>query len=291
MKVSDKGIAEIISHEAIVPMPYRDSVGVWTFGVGHTANAGPPNPLDYPRGKEQPLSEVIRVFRKDLAKFEARVNSAIKVPVSQSEFDAAVSFDFNTGGIYKATWVKLLNQGNRAGAARAMMNWNKPPEIKKRREKEQRLFRDGVYSSGGFANVYPATTGGSIQWSKGRRVNVAEVIGTEPGTPELGLTKEQILDAQTDLAAIGIDPGPLDGIWGPKTEAAVLAFQKSRDDLADTGVLDPQTDAALDMAADDVTQEEPGQPDDPGPAPSPDPEEPESDGWIIRFLRWLFRAG
>ena len=30
---------------------------------------------------------------------------------------------------------------------------------------------------------------------------------------------------QTTLAEAGYDPGPVDGIYGPKTEAAVKAFQ------------------------------------------------------------------
>jgi GH24 family phage-related lysozyme (muramidase) len=34
LTTSAKGKLEIISHEAIVLCPYRDSVGVWTWGVG-----------------------------------------------------------------------------------------------------------------------------------------------------------------------------------------------------------------------------------------------------------------
>jgi hypothetical protein len=36
MRVSPQGIAELASHEGIVPYPYLDSVGVWTLGIGHT---------------------------------------------------------------------------------------------------------------------------------------------------------------------------------------------------------------------------------------------------------------
>ena len=38
--VSTRGLVEIASHEGIVPMPYFDSVGVLTFGIGHTRSAG-----------------------------------------------------------------------------------------------------------------------------------------------------------------------------------------------------------------------------------------------------------
>jgi GH24 family phage-related lysozyme (muramidase) len=39
MKVSDLGLAELAGHEAIVTRRYKDSVGVWTVGVGQTWNA------------------------------------------------------------------------------------------------------------------------------------------------------------------------------------------------------------------------------------------------------------
>ena len=40
MTVSRRGVLEIAEHEGIVLGPYRDSAGVWTYGVGHTAGAG-----------------------------------------------------------------------------------------------------------------------------------------------------------------------------------------------------------------------------------------------------------
>ena len=55
MKMSDRGRAELAGHEGIVPGPYLDSVGVWTFGVGHTANAGAPDPRAMPRGMPQDI--------------------------------------------------------------------------------------------------------------------------------------------------------------------------------------------------------------------------------------------
>ena len=40
MRVSAKGVIELISHEAIVLNSYHDTKGVWTFGVGVTDSAG-----------------------------------------------------------------------------------------------------------------------------------------------------------------------------------------------------------------------------------------------------------
>lgn len=168
------GLIEIASHEGIVTSKYRDSVGVWTIGIGHTANAGSPNPASV--AGELPIPEIIEIFQRDVEKFEYRVRRAFTRPLTQAQFDAAVSFDFNTGGIHKATWVKMFNAGDVKGARASFMAWRKPPEIIPRREKERDLFFDGRYSSGGYANVYPANSQGRVQWSKGKRVNVARLL-------------------------------------------------------------------------------------------------------------------
>ena len=181
MKISDAGLVEIASHEGIVLSPYKDSVGVWTFGIGHTAAAGPPDPAQLPKGVERPMIEALEVFRRDLVKYEREVDEAVMVPLAQHEFDALVSFHYNTGGIHRAKLTEYLNAGNRAAAAGAFMGWSKPPEIIPRRQKEQRLFRDGVYSNDGYVTVYPADSAGRVLWSKARRVKASDLFGA--GSP------------------------------------------------------------------------------------------------------------
>ncbi|WP_412507539.1 lysozyme [Roseovarius sp. SYSU LYC5161] len=152
MKTSDKGILEIAAHEGIVPAPYRDSVGTWTYGIGHTAAAGSPDPQEMngamPENVDAALARCIRIFRDDLKQYEERVSDAISVPLAQHEFDALVSFDFNTCGIYRAELTKALNRGH-PDAARHFMGWLKPPEIRKRRMAEMRLFETGQYGTSG----------------------------------------------------------------------------------------------------------------------------------------------
>lgn len=168
MRVSDKGLLEIAEHEGIVPAPYKDSVGVWTFGIGHTALSGnPPDPQEM--GSAMPTTDAelrarimraMEIFRADIRVFEDRVNKWVNVPLEQHEFDALVSFDFNTGGIrYRskrtglmtsAVLVQALNRGEpKAQAARHFMGWLKPPEIRGRREAEMKLFLTGDYSANG----------------------------------------------------------------------------------------------------------------------------------------------
>lgn len=72
-----------------------------------------------------------------------------------------------------------------------------------------------------------------------------EQLGLEPepvveATPDLHTT----LGIQEALAALGFDPGPLDGVPGPLTRAALQAFQRSAG-ITDDGVPGPITRSAL----------------------------------------------
>jgi lysozyme len=191
MQVSQKGIAALIAHEGIVPGPYLDSVGVWTYGIGHTAAAGYPNPASLPRGVptdlDAALAEVFKVFADDLQAYSDAVNRAIRVPVKQHEFDAAVSFHYNTGRISTATWVQTLNAGNRALASDQIMNWRSPPEIIPRREDEQKLFRDGIYPSA-RGTVWGVSAQGRVIWKPLKTLSGGDIealMGGEklPATP------------------------------------------------------------------------------------------------------------
>jgi uncharacterized protein (TIGR02594 family) len=57
-----------------------------------------------------------------------------------------------------------------------------------------------------------------------------------------------VLDIQRRLLALGFNPGAVDGAWGPRTRAAVIAFQKSAG-LDPDGVVGPKTIDALNTHA------------------------------------------
>lgn len=170
MRLSREGALELIGHEAVVLTRYRDSKGIWTIGVGHTAEAGAPDPERYL--EEMPLAEAIALFRRDLRRYEDEVNAAIEPPLSQTEFDALVSFHFNTGGIRQAALTASINRGDKTAAAEQFMSWRRPVEIIGRRRKEQRLFREGIYSNNGKAQLIPATSDGRVQWGRARTISL-----------------------------------------------------------------------------------------------------------------------
>lgn len=176
MQTSTAGLMALIGHEGIVLSRYLDSVGVWTLGIGHTKAAGNPDPATFLG--ELMLGEAVGLFRHDIMKYEAAVAKAVKVPLKQHEFDALVSFHYNTGGIGTASFVKKLNSGDRAGALKGIMDWRKPAEIIPRRTAERDLFKTGKYPEP-FAMLYPATAAGKVEWSKGKRIDLAKDLATQ----------------------------------------------------------------------------------------------------------------
>ena len=61
-------------------------------------------------------------------------------------------------------------------------------------------------------------------------------------------TSAQISQAQTALHAAGFDPGPVDGRLGPKTQAALRAYQHAHN-LRPTGTLDRETRKSLSVGS------------------------------------------
>lgn len=174
MQLSGKGVLEIAEHEGVVLGPYLDSVGVWTEFVGHTAAAGGSDPakalkVDTRTWSDDQVKQQMIValtqFDADLDSYEDRVNRAIKVPLKQHQYDSLVSFDFNTGGIFRAKLTEAINRGDLSGEG--FMGWTKPKEIIKRRTSEQNLFRTGNYEANGvMIPVYDALGNGKFKFRK-----------------------------------------------------------------------------------------------------------------------------
>ncbi len=89
-----------------------------------------------------------------------------------------------------------------------------------------------------------------VFFTRGAPGRPAEVTG--PGrTPEVAAPAVSeaslVAAAQRTLAALGYDPGPADGVAGPRTRQALAAFQRDQG-LPPTGILDGPTLAALRLA-------------------------------------------
>jgi lysozyme len=142
MKISHQGLELLMAREGKRNAAYLDSVGVWTIGYGHT---GP----DVHAGLVWTDEQVEAAFAKDLERFEAAVNEAVKVPIPQHAFDALVSFAYNVGvGAFKSsTLVRVLNAGDTAGAAKQFDRWHIPAEITSRRNGEREQFKGTAFQA------------------------------------------------------------------------------------------------------------------------------------------------
>lgn len=207
MHMTDRGLLALARHEGVVPGPYRDSTGTWTFGIGHTAAAGPPDPVTMPRGMPDDLDawirEVFRVFHTDLARYEADVSRAVEVALEPHQFDALVSFHYNTGGIARAALTRHLNAGNRVAAANAFLNWRKPASIIPRREAERDLFRLGRYPDGTIP-VWSVEQTGRVDFSRPiRRLTETQALDLlRPAKPAISATPNLPTGWLARLAAI-----------------------------------------------------------------------------------------
>lgn len=101
MQISNDGLCELAAREGIVLSPYLDSVGVKTVGLGSTVSDIPDLP-SWPWNKTITVKEAVDYYKKGLAKYEAAVNKAVKVPIMQYQYDALVSICYNIGEIGRA---------------------------------------------------------------------------------------------------------------------------------------------------------------------------------------------
>ena len=122
MHVSPSGVDLICNFEGLELKAYDDGVGVWTIGYGTTKY---PNGIRVKKGDTCTLDQAKAYMQNDLKAFEQTVNSAIKVPLNQNQFDALVSLAYNIGAtaFKKSTLVKRLNEGNYNAAANQFNVW------------------------------------------------------------------------------------------------------------------------------------------------------------------------
>ncbi|WP_082478740.1 lysozyme [Methylobacterium sp. Leaf102] len=139
MELSAIGEAVLIAREGRRLKAYRDSVGVWTIGIGHTSAAGAPLVT---AGLTISAAECDAIFARDIRQYVAAVRKGLKVTVPQHVFDALVSICFNIGpgGFTGSTFLKRINAGDMAGARDAILMWQKPAAIITRRQAEAEQF-------------------------------------------------------------------------------------------------------------------------------------------------------
>ena len=139
MKISQNGINLVKRFEGCRLTAYKPVAAekYWTIGYGHY---GP----DVQKGQKITQGKAEQLLKSDLVRYENNVMKFnAKYHWNQNEFDALVSFAYNTGSINN-----LVKNGKRSRAeiAEKILEYNKGADgeelagLKKRRQAEQELF-------------------------------------------------------------------------------------------------------------------------------------------------------
>lgn len=156
MAVNDATIRLITEFEGVKLEAYADPAHGWavpTIGIGHTSAAGPPEVY---KGMKITAQEAKDMLIRDLRKYEAAVDKAVKVQLNPNQRGALVSFTYNLGegNLNKSTLLKKVNAGDFLGASKEFSKWNRAggkilAGLTRRREAERQLFlAPSVISSG-----------------------------------------------------------------------------------------------------------------------------------------------
>lgn len=146
MKITESLIRIVEEEEGWSAVPYLCPAGKWTIGFGSTfwEDGKPVKKEDKPIDKERGRILVKAHFAREV---EPALDSLVKVPLTQNQYDALADFIYNVGAtnFAKSTLLRKLNAKDYAGAAAEFPKWNKGggkvlPGLERRRKKEQDLF-------------------------------------------------------------------------------------------------------------------------------------------------------
>jgi lysozyme len=166
MKTSEVGLAIVKAFEGCLKkrpdgkfVPYVCPAGVLTIGWGHTNHHSP----KFTRDTAWTQKECDDALKSVMITFENHVHRHAKVPLTQHEFDALVSWSYNTGGPAHASLWKTLNAGKKSEIPAKLMAWNKAggkvlAGLTRRRKSEAQLFAgnvNGALATAGAAKLKP----------------------------------------------------------------------------------------------------------------------------------------
>jgi lysozyme len=147
MQVSVKGMQLVQFYEGLRLQVYQDHGEQRAIGYGHHVKPGE----DFSKGISKAHAE--HLLRRDLRSAVYHVTDKVKVPVSQGQYDALVSFVFNVGSrnFERSNLLRRLNNGDYEGAANEFRKWTKAgspaktlPGLVARRAAEKGLFTSAL---------------------------------------------------------------------------------------------------------------------------------------------------
>ena len=209
MDISEKGLSLIKQFEGCRLKAYKDFVGIWTIGYGHTKNVK--------QNQQITQAQADAFLKQDVATAVKAVN-ALKYTLNQNQMDALTSFTFNCGS---ANLKKLTDNNKRtlAQISARIPNYNRAggkvlPGLTRRRAAEKALF-DTPYVA---INVSADSDQEDYNMKAIKRGSNGKIVKLW----------QLILEISVD------------GSFGPVTEKATKAFQKKHK-LPESGIVDNAT--------------------------------------------------
>lgn len=142
--MTQQGLDLIKHFEGFKSQSYLCPAGYPTIGYGHVIKPQE----DFSKGVNKALAEDL--LRHDVQLAEQAVLRLIKVPLSNGQFDALVSFTYNlgSGALQRSTLRQKVNQEEHADVPAEFMRWvyaggYKLPGLVKRRQAEAELYTCG----------------------------------------------------------------------------------------------------------------------------------------------------
>ena len=244
--ISDTGLALLREYEGFRETPAQMPNGAWVVGYGHVrAEAG------------DDVSEDVaaQLLAQDLAATECVVNEAVTTDITQSQFDALVSFAFSVGveAFVKSDVLRRTNAGQVIAAACAMDAWRKSDAsgeleiidaLIRRRAAEKALYlKDGAYTAAPSVLVRAkidhavAILGAPLKYAapptpKAREKQAAPVVEVEPVIEVIAAVEmAPAVEAQAKPSDAAIITAVLRS--EPATEALLLTQIATEEDIAD----------------------------------------------------------
>jgi lysozyme len=189
MQMSKEGLIELANYEAMSNTCYYDSVRVKTVSIGLTVS-DIRDINSWPWDKFLSDEQCVKLYVDKLQKYVDAVNSEVKVPLKQHEFDALVSITYNIGtgnlktnkgGMAGSTFIDRVNaQESPQRIVAAMAAWNKAGGrvlngLINRRAKEADLYLTGNYKNNGTVGRIIVNPTSHLPKYSGR-VNIAQYI-------------------------------------------------------------------------------------------------------------------
>ncbi len=179
-KISSEGLALIKQWEGLRLNAYKDAIGVWTIGYGHTNSAGKPFIYEGMTITEKQAEELLC---QDLRQFENAVERAVTVSLTDEQFAALVSFCYNVGttAFCNSTLLKKLNSGDYEAIPTELQKWTKAGGKRLEGLAHRRAAETGLWAKGAFVSSNYQTVETQAPTGVFKAEALAPIIGSFSG--------------------------------------------------------------------------------------------------------------